>query len=114
MSISCECDEGSEWWFEAPTDFSMMHVAQRRRRCYCCREFIRPLADCGRVKRTRPPTEFEEYSLGWDECDPVAMPDVFLCEECTGLMWAVLEQGYCVYLERRPMREQVAEALSGE
>lgn len=105
MPISCPCGDESEWYYEGPLDFEALHT-KRSRKCYSCERKIAVGDQCGRFERWRDPVNDIEEQIHSDFRVPMA--PVFMCEECTGLYWALDELGYCISLTRgERMRELV-------
>lgn len=99
MSISCDCGVGDyEWWYSAPTDFSILK-ASKRKRCFSCRELINLGADVGKFSNWRiPRTEIEERIYG--EEGEILLADTYMCETCIGLFWSMTELGFCISMEK--------------
>jgi hypothetical protein len=99
MSISCDCGGGDyDWYYNAPTEYSKLE-ANRRQRCYSCRELIDLGADVGKFSNWRTPKWDVEIEI-YGEDGEIPMADTYMCETCTGLYWAVTELGFCVSLEK--------------
>lgn len=99
MSISCDCGYGDhDWYYEAPTYYSLL-ATNRRQRCYSCRELIDLGADVGMFGRWRHPQDDIEIHIHGEECE-IRMANMYMCEVCTGLFWAMTELGFCISLDK--------------
>lgn len=88
MSLSCDCNiDCYDYYFEPPKDFSIFQQ-HRRKRCCSCNELIEIGADCGKFAIY----ELDEYG------DQIYKPYKFMCEECTGLFFALEDLGFCLTL----------------
>jgi len=110
MSVSCDCGFGDYgWYYTAPIDFAPLNTS-RNKRCFSCKEVIKIGDDCGTFGKTRrTETDIEERIHG----DEIAMADFHMCETCTGLFWAMTEQGYCISLEKGERMSDLTKSLAG-
>lgn len=94
--LSCDCDyngDYDEWWFQ-PQDFTMLNT-KRGRRCWSCKEIIKPGSTCLEFERERiANTEIEERIWG---NGPVSIASKYHCERCGEIFLNLSELGYCIY-----------------
>jgi hypothetical protein len=92
LSCSCDFDYDGEGWYWDNQQLMPMPTFPRRRRCGCCKELINPGEEVFRYTRKRDATEFESIRFNWDE---VVLPPWYTCEECSDLISAVSDLGFC-------------------
>jgi hypothetical protein len=109
--LSCTCDFADpEWpvWYQ-PDDFSEMPHFARRKRCADkdCRRLINAGEPVARISRSRyARTDIEIDIYGEDE-DAIALAEHYLCEECAGIFFSLVDLGFCIFYEHT--RESLAE-----
>lgn len=109
MSLSCNCDYDGDydWWYNPP-EVTAPLTTKRARRCVSCKCKLPPGAEVGRFERWRTPNnDVEERIHGYD--GEIHMADWYMCEDCTGLYWALADLGFCMTLNKTPMRALVKE-----
>lgn len=108
MGLSCYCGDtdGADWWWYGPQDEAPLTTKRKRKCCSCGRRI--GVGDISRkVRRYRPPTEFEETrGIRGDE---VPMADWYLCEECGDLAESIADAGYCYSLGGESLKSQIVE-----
>lgn len=94
MSLSCECYDDYDWFYNGPDDYSIFN-RKRRKRCTSCRQLIDIGALCTEFECWRPPNhEIEETIHG----DAVYIANQYLCEKCSDIYFSLEELGFCVVL----------------
>lgn len=96
MSVACDCSTDSDWYYEGPSDFSILDT-KRGRRCFSCNELVKVGAEVGKFWRHRPSNdeyELEDRIYG----DEVPLATWYACETCAGLYFSIIEAGYCVMI----------------
>ncbi len=112
MSLSCSCDfdyDGDGWcWLDHR--LVVMRPVERRKRCACCHELINWGEEVYRFTRMRwPNSDIEERIYG----DEVYLPPWWTCEECSDLITAVEDLGFCWHWGE-PLKYQIAEYRAAE
>lgn len=95
MSLSCSCEWDGDGWFYTPaSDFEPLN-RKRSRKCCSCGGKIAVGDDSVKFRRFRGPnSDIEERICG----DEIEIATYFMCEECGGLYFSLVELGYCVQL----------------
>lgn len=94
MSLSCECWEDYEWYYEAPDDYTTFNK-KRRKRCHSCKTLIEIGSTCTEFECWHPPNNDIEERIHGDE---VYTANKFLCEKCSDIYFSLSELGFCVTL----------------
>lgn len=113
MGLSCYCGDtdGADWWWYGPQDEAPLGT-KRSRKCRSCGAKIGVGDIARKVRRFRPPTEFEETrGIHGDE---VPLADWFLCEECGDLADSIEELGFCYNLGGESLKDQINECRAEE
>ncbi len=93
MSLSCECFDDYDWYYEAPKDYSILDTSKRKR-CVSCNDLIDIKSVCVKFPSFRfARDDVEERIYGSDE---VPMADKYMCEKCGDLYFSLDELGFCV------------------
>lgn len=87
MTLTCECYDDYEWYYNKPEDYSILQT-KRRRRCQSCRQLIDIGAIC---------LEFERFRIDEDGED-IYLADKYLCESCGDIFYSFDELGFCITL----------------
>lgn len=110
MSIFCDAggydSDGADWWWYQPADEAPL-ATKRSRRCCSCGERIAVGETARKVRRYRPPTEFEE--MRGIALDDVELADWYLCEACGDVADSLSELGFCYTLGDKSLQQQIAE-----
>ncbi len=106
MSLSCYCGDydGADWWWHEPQDEAPLGT-KRSRKCCSCGSKIDVGQVSRKVRRFRPPTEFE-YNRGIAD-DEVPLADWYLCETCGDLADSIGELGFCYSLGDESLQQQI-------
>ncbi len=92
MSLTCECNDDYDWYYDTPNDYSLLETS-RRKRCVSCAQLINIGAVVTKFTSWRRPTsDIEERIYG----DEVRMAAKFMCEECSDLFFSLHELGFCI------------------
>jgi hypothetical protein len=109
--IYCEtlCSDGADWWHYGP-DTEAPLATKRSRKCSSCGAKIPVSGMARRVRRYRPPTEFEDMrGIASDEVEIAAW---YLCEACGDLAESISELGLCYQLGTgESLKQQLAEYM---
>ena len=93
MTLSCSCDfdyDGVGWYCDNARLLIM--PPGRRKRCGCCKQLINEGEEVFEYTRKRwPNSDIEERIYG----DEVTLPSWYNCEECSDLISAVEDLGFC-------------------
>jgi hypothetical protein len=109
MSLSCDLDsdhDGADWWWHQPQDEAPL-ATKRSRKCCSCEQKVGVGDTARKIRRCRPPTEFEETR--GIACDEVPLADWYLCETCGDLADSISELGFCYNLGGESLAQQIAE-----
>ncbi len=114
MGLSCYCGDtdGADWWWYGPQD-EVPLATKRARKCCSCGEKIGVGDPARKVRRYRPPTEWEETrGMHGDE---VPLADWYLCEKCGDLAESIADAGYCYSLGGgESLKDQIVEYRAEE
>jgi hypothetical protein len=108
MSLYCGIDgdhDGADWWWYQPDDEAPL-ATKRSRKCCSCGAKVGVGETARKVRRFRPPTEFEE--MRGIACDEVPLADWYLCETCGDLADSLSELGFCYDIGEN-LAKQIAE-----
>ena len=108
MGLSCECDDGGEWWYRVQDEFSTLQT-KRARRCSSCNTLIKVGDVVLKFYISRPPTEFEIETIGICEGDEVPKAPKYLCEPCGDLYLSLDDLGFCNIAPDESMTELLDE-----
>lgn len=109
MSLFCDAGyeaDGADWWWYPPADEAPL-ATKRSRKCCSCGVKIAVGDGARKVRRYRPPTEFEEMRGLY--CDETPMTDWYLCEPCGDLADSLSEVGLCYTLGDESLKDQISE-----
>lgn len=98
MSVACDCDTDSDWYYYPPKDFENLST-KRSRKCFSCGERIAIGDECASFDRYRRTNDWdwgglEERIYG----DEYPLATWYACETCAGLYFSIAELGYCVMI----------------
>ena len=115
MSLFCETDgdhDDADWWWYQPAEEAPL-ATKRSRKCCSCGAKVSVGDTARKVRRYRPPTEFEETrGIAGDE---VPMADWYLCETCGDLADSLSELGFCYTLgDGESLKQQLKEYRDAE
>lgn len=105
MSLSCSCGGEYDWYYDPPSDFTVLST-KRARKCCSCGTRLPVGTTVLKFRRWRSPTDDIEERIHGEE---VALAPWVMCEPCGGLFLALNELGYCIPIDEEPMRELVRE-----
>lgn len=96
MSLSCECGDDAEWWYE-PADGVAPLATKRWRACCSCKDRINVGDDCKALRRWRAVCDFSDppvvISIYGDE---YPLTTWYLCDRCAGLYESLSDLGFCI------------------
>ena len=87
MPLTCECSDDYDWFYNSPTEFSILQTINRRK-CKSCKQFIEIGAVC-----------LEFFTFCFDENgDERYKARQYLCEKCGEIFVSLEDLGFCMEL----------------
>lgn len=94
MSLSCNCNDEMEWWYEHVSDYMQLDT-KRGRKCCSCGEKIKVGEIAIKFHCYKSPENDIERRIHGDE---VPLSNKYHCEECADIYFNLDELGYCINL----------------
>jgi hypothetical protein len=112
MSLFCndlhdDYYDDNSWYYYVPTEIKKLET-KRAKRCCSCKKLLRPGDEVGAFDRWRMSRGDIEEKIYGDGAE-IWLATWYMCEDCTGLFWALYELGYGCDLGRDNMRDLVKE-----
>ena len=113
--LSCDCDfeydgDPSSWYWDGQKLMTMPPTCPRKR-CACCKELINWGEEVYRFNRLRATRDDNiEWRIYGDE---KVLPPWYTCEECSDLISAVSDLGFC-WDWGDPIKDQIAQYREAE
>ena len=107
MSLSCDCSfdyDGDGWYWDGHKLMTMPPM-QRRKRCGCCNNLINIGEEVFRFNRYCSSRNYLEERIYGDE---VNLAYWYTCEECSDLISAVEDLGFC-WMWGESIKTQIAD-----
>jgi len=95
MSLSCECGDDAEWYYEPADDYSLLDT-KRSRKCCSCKATVKVGDLCMRFRCWKTPNYDSIVERIYGDEQPLAPK--FMCEACSDQYWNLTGLGFCVSL----------------